>query len=61
MLVSHTGHPKLAQLAYLIACPQTGEAVVMDSERDVDRHVEDLGPISACGVGARGSFEEQAI
>lgn len=30
--------PKLAQYAYLIGCQQTGEAVVIDPERDVDRY-----------------------
>ena len=61
MLVSQVGDPKLAQSAYLIACPRTGEAVVIDSERDVDRYFENLGPISACRVGTRGSLEEQSI
>jgi hydroxyacylglutathione hydrolase len=29
----------LAQAAYLIGCPRTGEAVVIDPERDVDRYI----------------------
>ncbi len=32
--------PKLAQYSYLIGCQQTGEAVVIDPERDIDRYVE---------------------
>ncbi len=32
--------PKLAQYAYLIGCQQTGEAVVIDPERDIDQYVE---------------------
>ncbi|MFG0292177.1 MAG: rhodanese-like domain-containing protein [Phycisphaerales bacterium JB050] len=31
---------KLAQAAYLIGCQQTGEAIVIDPERDVDRYIE---------------------
>jgi hydroxyacylglutathione hydrolase len=31
---------KLAQAAYLIGCQQTGEALVIDPERDVDRYIE---------------------
>ncbi len=31
---------KLAQAAYLIGCQQTGEAVVIDPERDVDRYID---------------------
>ena len=30
---------KLAQAAYLIGCQQTGEAIVIDPERDVDRYI----------------------
>ncbi|MEO1511270.1 MAG: MBL fold metallo-hydrolase, partial [Planctomycetota bacterium] len=30
----------LAQAAYVIGCQQTGEAVVIDPLRDVDRYVE---------------------
>lgn len=32
--------PSLAQYAYLIGCQRTGEAVVIDPERDVDRYLE---------------------
>ncbi|MFU8828892.1 MAG: MBL fold metallo-hydrolase, partial [Phycisphaerales bacterium] len=31
---------KLAQAAYLIGCQKTGEAVLIDPERDVDRYIE---------------------
>ncbi|HVK39152.1 MAG TPA: MBL fold metallo-hydrolase, partial [Candidatus Kapabacteria bacterium] len=30
----------LAQAAYLIGCQRTGEALVIDPERDVERYVE---------------------
>jgi hydroxyacylglutathione hydrolase len=32
--------PKLAQYAYLIGCQRTGEALVIDPQRDVDRYLE---------------------
>ena len=32
--------PKLAQYAYLIGCQKTGEALLIDPERDIDRYVE---------------------
>lgn len=32
--------PKLAQYAYLIGCQKTGEAIIIDPERDVDRYIE---------------------
>ncbi len=31
---------KLAQAAYLFGCQQTGEAIVFDPERDIDRYIE---------------------
>src|SRR5688572_965593 len=31
---------KLAQAAYLIGCQGTGEAIVVDPQRDVDRYIE---------------------
>lgn len=31
---------KLAQAAYLIGCQRTGEAIVVDPERDVDRYID---------------------
>jgi len=38
MLVRQVVDPKLAQYAYLIGCPRSGEAIVIDPERDVDRY-----------------------
>ena len=38
MLVRQVVDEKLGQFAYLIGCPQTGEAIVIDPERDVDRY-----------------------
>ena len=40
MLVRQVTDPKLAQFAYLIGCPRTGEALVIDPERDVDRYFD---------------------
>ncbi len=31
---------KLAQYAYLVGCQETGEALVIDPERDIDRYIE---------------------
>jgi hydroxyacylglutathione hydrolase len=40
MLVRQIPDTKLAQFAYLIGCPRSGEAIVIDPERDVDRYLE---------------------
>jgi hydroxyacylglutathione hydrolase len=40
MLVRQVADPKLAQFAYLVGCPRSGEAIVIDPERDVDRYFE---------------------
>lgn len=32
--------PKLAQYAYIIGCQRTGEAIVVDPQRDIERYVE---------------------
>ena len=40
MLVRQVADPMLAQFAYLIGCPRTGEAIVIDPERDVDRYFD---------------------
>lgn len=32
--------PELAQYAYIVGCQRTGEALVIDPERDIDRYVE---------------------
>ncbi|MFN0068400.1 MAG: MBL fold metallo-hydrolase [Limisphaerales bacterium] len=38
MFLRQIADPHLAQYAYLIGCQRTGEAVVIDPERDVDRY-----------------------
>ena len=40
MLVRQVADSKLAQFAYLIGCPRTGDAIIIDPERDVDRYFE---------------------
>jgi hydroxyacylglutathione hydrolase len=40
MLIRQIVDDKLAQNAYLIGCQRTGEALVVDPERDVDRYLE---------------------
>jgi len=40
MLVRQVTDDHLAQNAYLIGCQQTGEAIVIDPERDVERYIE---------------------
>jgi hydroxyacylglutathione hydrolase len=40
MLLRQILDSRLAQYAYLIGCPATGEAIVIDPERDVDRYIE---------------------
>ncbi|MFI4916277.1 MAG: rhodanese-like domain-containing protein [Phycisphaerales bacterium JB060] len=40
MLMRMIYDEKLAQAAYLIGCQKTGEAIVIDPERDVDRYIE---------------------
>jgi hydroxyacylglutathione hydrolase len=32
--------PKLAQNSYIIGCQESGEAIVIDPMRDIDRYVE---------------------
>ncbi|HXG88578.1 MAG TPA: rhodanese-like domain-containing protein [Vicinamibacterales bacterium] len=39
MLIRQIVDEKLAQNAYLIGCQKTGEAIVIDPERDVDRYI----------------------
>ena len=48
MLVRQIIDPKLAQFAYLVGCPQSGEAIVIDPERDVDRYF-DRPNTTTCG------------
>ncbi|MBL0940279.1 MAG: MBL fold metallo-hydrolase [Gemmatimonadaceae bacterium] len=38
MLVRQLFDPALAQYAYLIGCPRSGEAIIIDPERDIDRY-----------------------
>lgn len=40
MLFRRIDDPQLAQYAYLIGCQRTGEAIVFDPERDVDRYLD---------------------
>ncbi|MEX2530708.1 MAG: MBL fold metallo-hydrolase [Gemmatimonadota bacterium] len=40
MLFRQILDPKLAQYAYLVGCQRTGEALLIDPERDIDRYVE---------------------
>jgi hydroxyacylglutathione hydrolase len=39
MLLKPIHDPLLAHVAYLIGCPQTGEAIIIDPARDVDRYI----------------------
>ena len=41
MLFRQYTDPKLAQYAYLVGCQQTGEALLIDPERDIDRYVDE--------------------
>ena len=38
MLLRQIFDPQLAQYAYLIGCPRSGEALIIDPERDIDRY-----------------------
>jgi hydroxyacylglutathione hydrolase len=40
MFVKRFFEPSLAQASYLIGCQRTGEAVVVDANRDVDQYIE---------------------
>lgn len=40
MLLRQVFDPQLAQYAYLIGCQRTGEALIIDPERDIDRYKE---------------------
>jgi hydroxyacylglutathione hydrolase len=39
MLLRQIRDDKLAQYAYLVGCPRTGQALIIDPERDVDRYL----------------------
>ena len=40
MLLRTVYDESLAQAAYLIGCQATGEAIIFDPERDVDRYID---------------------
>ena len=40
MLFRQIFEPNLAQYAYLIGCQRTGEAIIVDPQRDIDRYME---------------------
>src|SRR3954462_12025426 len=40
MLLKRFYDPKLAQASYLIGCSATGEALVVDPNRDIDRYLQ---------------------
>ncbi len=40
MFLRQITDPSLAQNAYLIGCQRTGEAIVIDPERDLDRYLQ---------------------
>lgn len=40
MLLKPIHDPLLAHVAYLIGCPETGEAIIIDPARDVDRYLD---------------------
>ena len=53
--------PALAQYTYLIGCQQTGEALVIDPERDIDRYVkivaeEDLRVVAVAETHIHADF-----
>lgn len=53
MLIRQIVDEKLAQYAYLIGCQKTGEAIVIDPERDVDRYIAAAEPCRIT-LGRRG-------
>lgn len=40
MLLQQIHDPYLSQYAYLIGCPESGEALIIDAQRDVDRYLD---------------------
>ncbi|MEL7171207.1 MAG: MBL fold metallo-hydrolase, partial [Bacteroidota bacterium] len=40
MLFRQVFDPKLAQYAYLVGCQKSGEALLIDPERDIDRYID---------------------
>src|SRR6478736_4103243 len=51
MLLKRLYDPKLAQASYLIACQATGDAIVVDPNRDVDQYIR-----AAADEGVRITF-----
>jgi hydroxyacylglutathione hydrolase len=51
MFLRQINDPALAQYAYLIGCPRTGEALVIDPERDIDRY-RDLAEVNDLRITA---------
>ena len=41
MIVKRLFEPSIAQSSYLIGCAQTGESIVIDPNRDVDRYIDE--------------------
>ncbi len=41
MLVRQVVDTKLSQFAYLVGCPRSGEAIIIDPERDIDRYFDE--------------------
>ncbi|MGE3956292.1 MAG: rhodanese-like domain-containing protein [Vicinamibacterales bacterium] len=52
MLVRQIADPKLAQFAYLVGCPATGEALIIDPQRDIDRYVAEAARVGLRIVAA---------
>jgi hydroxyacylglutathione hydrolase len=40
MILEQIADPRLAQYAYLIGCQETGQAIVIDPQRDIERYLE---------------------
>lgn len=40
MLLQQIHDPYLSQYAYLIGCPEIGEALIIDAQRDVERYLD---------------------
>ena len=49
MVVTRFYEPTIAQASYLIGCAATGEAIVIDPDRDVQRYVDAAAREGLCG------------
>ena len=61
MVLRQISDPQLAQYAYLVGCRRTGEALVIDPERDIDRylkwaHSEDLRVVAVVETHIHADF-----